>query len=134
MHGLQGVTLFEEEEEEVAPPSSRQVEAAAAASSPGPATAAAAAAAQAQAPEPPRRKFVPRERAVPSSSVGRALGFAQLGGSLLYGTMRESVSRAFGGSKQAADGCAGFGCCLNMGQVPAGSAYQEQVGHVQGNL
>ncbi|PSC71114.1 aarF domain-containing kinase 4 [Micractinium conductrix] len=57
----------------------------------------------AAAAELPKRKFTPRERAVPSSSVGRVLGFAQLGGSLLYGTVRESVSRAFGGSKRAAD-------------------------------
>lgn len=42
---------------------------------------------------------------MPSSSFGRVMGFAQLGSSLLYGTMRESVSRALGGSAQA-DRCA----------------------------
>lgn len=40
---------------------------------------------------------------MPSSSLGRVLGFAQLGSSLLYGTVRESVSRTFGGSKQGED-------------------------------
>ncbi|KAL4452036.1 hypothetical protein ABPG75_007698 [Micractinium tetrahymenae] len=70
------------------------------------ATAAAAAAAGAAggrpaeaAAAPAKRKFVPRERAVPSSSVGRVLGFAQLGTSLLYGTVREGVSRALGGKR-----------------------------------
>ena len=42
---------------------------------------------------------------MPSSSLGRVLGFAQLGSSLLYGTVRESVSRTFGGSKQDEDRC-----------------------------
>ena len=37
-----------------------------------------------------RRKL--RERRVPSSPVGRAAGFAGLGASLLYGSMRDSVS------------------------------------------
>ncbi len=59
--------------------------------------------AQAQPAAPPKRKFVPRERAVPSSSLGRVLGFASLGSSLLYGTVRESVSRTFGGSKHSED-------------------------------
>ncbi|KAI3437965.1 hypothetical protein D9Q98_000409 [Chlorella vulgaris] len=61
----------------------------------------AAAAAQAADEGIAGHKFVPRERAVPSSSFGRVMGFAQLGSSLLYGTMRESVSRALGGSAQA---------------------------------
>lgn len=36
---------------------------------------------------------------MPSSSVGRVLGFAQLGTSLLYGAAREGVSRALGGRR-----------------------------------
>ena len=42
-----------------------------------------------------RRKL--RERRVPSSPVGRAAGFAGLGASLLYGSMRDSVSCCAGG-------------------------------------
>jgi hypothetical protein len=52
---------------------------------------------------PRRSRFVPRERAVPSSSLGRVVGFAQLGTSLLYGTVREGVSRALGGGSRQAD-------------------------------
>ena len=141
VHGLQGVTLFDPQEAAASADAAAAVTAApppaAAAGQPGgtlPATAAAAAAGPAAGPAaaaaaaaageageaaPPKRKFVPRERAVPSSSVGRVLGFAQLGGSLLWGTARESVSRALGGGgggdKQAADRCVpGLGC---MGRV-----------------
>ena len=93
VHSLQGVTLIDRSNEAASASSSSQAGAA------GPSTAAATSQAEAL---PPRRKFAPRERAVPSSSVGRVMGFAQLGTSLLYGTMRESVSRAFGGGKQQA--------------------------------
>ena len=43
-----------------------------------------------------RRKL--RERRVPSSPIGRAMGFAQLGASLVYGTVSDSVSQYFRGS------------------------------------
>lgn len=43
-----------------------------------------------------RRKL--RERRVPSSPIGRAMGFAQLGASLVYGTMSDSVSQYFRGT------------------------------------
>jgi hypothetical protein len=43
-------------------------------------------------PTVPKRKF--RERAVPSSHVGRALGFAGLGASLAWGAASEAVGRA----------------------------------------
>ena len=33
-----------------------------------------------------------KERRVPSSAIGRVAGFAQLGASLVYGTMADSVS------------------------------------------
>lgn len=79
VHGLQGVTFIEPEAPPAAP------------------VAAAVAAAAAGPPQPPPRKFKPRERSVPSSALGRVAGFAGLGASLLYGTMRESVSRAFRG-------------------------------------
>lgn len=77
----------------------------------GPAAAASAAGGQAAAAAAaaPRRQFVPRERAVPSSSVGRVLGFAQLGTSLLYGAAREGVSRALGG-RRSEDRCGEAGC------------------------
>jgi aarF domain-containing kinase len=44
-----------------------------------------------------RLKFAPRERAVPSSSIGRAASFAGLGASLLLGTAKESAARAWRG-------------------------------------
>lgn len=78
VHGLQGVTLLEEDPLLKSPP--------------------AASAAPSQPPQPPVRRFVPRERSVPSSALGRVAGFAGLGASLLYGTMQESVSRVFRGS------------------------------------
>jgi hypothetical protein len=93
VHSLQGITLIDRSNEAASASSSSQARAA------GPSMATSTSQAEAL---PPRRKFVPRERAVPSSSVGRVMGFAQLGTSLLYGTMRESVSRAFGGGKQQA--------------------------------
>lgn len=42
-----------------------------------------------------RRIFKPRERSVPSNSFSRAMGFAGLGASLLWGTAQDSVSRVF---------------------------------------
>jgi len=47
----------------------------------------------AQKKEEVRRKL--RERRVPSSPFGRVMGFAQLGASLVYGTMSDSVSNYF---------------------------------------
>ena len=38
---------------------------------------------------------------MPSSPFGRVMGFAQLGASLVYGTMSDSVSQYFGGPKPA---------------------------------
>ena len=119
VHGLQGVTLFEQEAQPAAAAVAAQTQAAAAGAAPAaPAAPAAAAAGQAPAQAaaaPPKRKFTPRERAVPSSSLGRVLGFAQLGSSLLYGTVRESVSRTFGGSKQGEDRCGLGGHAFSMG-------------------
>ncbi|GAB4819196.1 hypothetical protein N2152v2_006242 [Parachlorella kessleri] len=85
VHGLQGVTLIQPEQQ---PQLGQQPSQQATARPEVPAATAAVAA-------PPPRKFKPRERSVPSSSLGRVAGFAGLGASLLYGTMRESVSRAF---------------------------------------
>ena len=47
----------------------------------------------AQKKEEVRRKL--RERRVPSSPFGRVMGFAQLGASLVYGTISDSVSQYF---------------------------------------
>lgn len=90
MHGLQGAALSERQGSVAADIAASQRAAEAAPSA------------------PPKRKFVPRERAVPSSSVGRVLGFAQLGTSLLYGTVREGVSRALGG-RRSEDRCGAGG-------------------------
>jgi hypothetical protein len=38
-----------------------------------------------------------RERRVPSSPMGRVMGFAQLGASLVYGTVSDQVSQYFRG-------------------------------------
>lgn len=43
-----------------------------------------------------RRKL--RERRVPSSPMGRVMGFAQLGASLVYGTLSDQVSQYFRGA------------------------------------
>lgn len=91
VHSMQGVTLFTRE---VEPAATVAPGTATAAASPG---AQAAATAATAAPEPAKKKFVPRERAVPSTSIGRAVGFAGLGASLLWGTVSESVSRRLGG-------------------------------------
>lgn len=100
LHGLQGTAVVERQAGAAASMAASQEDtaAAAAAAAGGQARAAAATA-------PPQRRFVQRERAVPSTAVGRVLGFAQLGTSLLYGTMREGVSRALGG-RRAEDRCA----------------------------
>ena len=60
---------------------------------PGGAALAAQAEAIVQKKEEVRRKL--RERRVPSSPFGRVMGFAQLGASLVYGTMSDSVSQYF---------------------------------------
>lgn len=72
-HGLQGVSLLQADTVAGAPPRLPQA-------------------------VPTRAKFVPREASVPSNSISRAFGFASLGASLLLGTARESVSRAFRGT------------------------------------
>ncbi len=48
-----------------------------------------------------RRKL--RERRVPSSPIGRAMGFAQLGASLVYGTVSDSVQQYFRGAPADTD-------------------------------
>ncbi len=57
-----------------------------------PATVAAAATAEARQPEP-RRKL--RQRRVPSSQIGRVMGFAGLGARLAAGTLGDSISNMF---------------------------------------
>lgn len=47
--------------------------------------------------------FVPRERAVPSNSVTRAIGFAGLGAGLLFGAAQSSLTRAWRGPSSDAD-------------------------------
>lgn len=86
MHGLQGVTLLQEDETSATSAASST---AAAAVPPPPPSAAHA---------PGSSNFRPRERAVPATPLGRAVGFAGLGASLLWGTVRESVSRTFKGA------------------------------------
>ncbi|KAL3675303.1 hypothetical protein R1sor_025251 [Riccia sorocarpa] len=49
-----------------------------------------------------RRK--PRERRVPSTSIGRAFGFAGLGAGLAWGTLQESAKRLWGGQGVAPPG------------------------------
>ena len=48
-----------------------------------------------------------RERRVPSSPIGRAAGFAQLGASLVYGTISDSISNYMCVSKleSSSEGC-----------------------------
>lgn len=94
IHGLQGVTVFKEE-------TSDSITSAPSPPLPPPS----AAEARPQSAQPAKdqgqkRKFVPRERAVPSNSVSRALGFAGLGASLLLGTAKDSVSRAWRGKEE----------------------------------
>ena len=49
-------------------------------------------------------QFQPRERAVPSTSIGRAFGFGTLGVKLLFGTAVDSVMKTFtGGTKPEYD-------------------------------
>ena len=96
IHGLQGVSVFKEETSSPPPPSvaSPSISASAALSSP---TASSSTDSKVQS-QGQKRKFVPRERAVPSNSVSRALGFAGLGASLLLGTAKDSIGRAWRGS------------------------------------
>lgn len=86
VHGMQGVTILQGEDAQPQPEAS---------------TSAAA------APASPARIFKPRERAVPSTSLGRAVGFAGLGASLLWGTVQESVSRTFRGAGGTGQGGSG---------------------------
>jgi hypothetical protein len=60
-----------------------------------------------QQPQPQQTKFVPRERSVPSTPLARVAGFVGLGASLLYGTVRESVGRAWGGAPAGSAGSSG---------------------------
>ncbi|KAL6779673.1 COQ8 [Auxenochlorella protothecoides x Auxenochlorella symbiontica] len=55
------------------------------------------------------RVFAPRERAVPSSALGRAAGFAGLGVSLAYGAAVDTVSGALWGRPAATPGAADAG-------------------------
>jgi len=86
IHSLQGVHIFKEDSSSTTASSNPTI---AAISSP---------------PEEPvpqtqgqKRKFAPRERAVPSNSFSRALGFAGLGASLILGSAKDSVTRAWRG-------------------------------------
>ena len=54
------------------------------------------------APEPPLPQLQ-EGQAVPSSRIGRALGFASLGVGLLYGTAMEGIGRAMGSSSKSSD-------------------------------
>ena len=45
-------------------------------------------------------QFQPRERAVPSTSIGRAFGFGFLGAKLLFGTAVDSVTKTVMGGKK----------------------------------
>jgi len=76
VHSLQGVTLVKEQ----------------------------AAAAGEVDPRTHRRKFAPRERAVPSNSLSRAFGFASLGASILLGTAKDSIANAWRGGKKSEQG------------------------------
>ncbi len=82
IHSLQGVSVFKEETSTAAP--STTTSSSSSTSTPP---------SQGQ-----KRKFIPRERAVPSNSFSRAMGFAGLGASLLLGTAKDSVARAWRGS------------------------------------
>lgn len=86
IHSLQGVNVFREDTSSPIAPSS-------------PTNAAVSSSTADPIPESQgqKRKFVPRERAVPSNSFSRALGFAGLGASLILGTAKDSVTRAWRG-------------------------------------
>ncbi|BFI41640.1 aarF domain-containing kinase [Marchantia polymorpha subsp. ruderalis] len=45
----------------------------------------------------PMKRRKPRERRVPSTPIGRAMGFAGLGAGLAWGTLQESAKRLWGG-------------------------------------
>eukprot|EP00879_Flechtneria_rotunda_P006145 GHRR01006461.1.p1 GENE.GHRR01006461.1~~GHRR01006461.1.p1 ORF type:complete len:813 (+),score=305.37 GHRR01006461.1:22-2460(+) len=55
-----------------------------------------------QAPEQPRK--VLRERRVPSTPLGRALGFAGMGASLLLGSFTDSIARSWSGPDSSSTG------------------------------
>jgi aarF domain-containing kinase len=55
---------------------------------------------QPQQQQQPKKKKVMRERRVPESPFGRALGFAGLGASLLFGTMGDNLSKVWNGPQQ----------------------------------
>lgn len=97
MHGLQGVTFLDRE-----PGGTPEADASSSSSGLG-----GSGTQQQQAAGPAPRKFAPRERAVPSSALGRVAGFAGLGASLLMGAARESVSRAWAGNGAAATAAPG---------------------------
>ena len=99
MHGLQGVTFLDRE------PGGTPEADASCSSSGGGGGSGTQQPQQAAGPAP--RKFAPRERAVPSSALGRVAGFAGLGASLLMGAARESVSRAWAGNGAAATAAPG---------------------------
>jgi aarF domain-containing kinase len=46
---------------------------------------------------------------VPSTQIGRALGFAGMGASLLFGSITDSVSRTLGGGSSSTDGSSSSG-------------------------
>ena len=98
IHSLQGVAVFKEETSDGATTSSSSTVPhsptdASLAAQPQPVS-------HATPDQGQKRKFVPRERAVPSNPVTRALGFAGLGASLLFGTAKDSVSRAWNGKQE----------------------------------
>eukprot|EP00884_Botryococcus_braunii_P002081 jgi/Botrbrau1/11874/Bobra.126_2s0009.1 len=66
---------------------------------PGPAVPRAPSGAQ---PQPAARRK-PRERSVPASPMGRVLGFAQLGASLVYGSVADSVSGFLQGRQRSSN-------------------------------
>lgn len=52
---------------------------------------------------------------VPSTQIGRALGFAGMGASLLFGSITDSVSRTLGGSSNSSsDGSGSSGVYSNF--------------------
>ena len=58
-----------------------------------------------------------RERRVPSSPMGRVFGFAQLGASLVYGTVSDSVSQYFRGNPDGSSAPHSSNRCISLGQI-----------------
>ncbi|KAG7673327.1 hypothetical protein Ndes2526B_g03232 [Nannochloris sp. 'desiccata'] len=111
IHGLQGVTVFREESSsQVASSSPNAISSPTADSTP-----------QSQG---QKRKFAPRERAVPSNSFSRALGFAGLGASLIFGTAKDSVTRAWrgGGSSSSSSSNSSGTTISDSGNTTANAA------------